>query len=131
MMYLVFALIFIAYLYFGYKDDYKRDNISFKMTVFGILGMLLIGSFIFYIGLKFEKPIRKAVSVHYDNTLGIRKEMKKSTSKEDISNIDFDKLFKEDSMHNSKVDSVMRIYDSVIFVLFYLIVNQFNKLSNE
>jgi hypothetical protein len=127
MMYLFFALIFIAYIYFGYKDDFKRDKINFKITVLGIFGILLIGVSIFYLWAKLETPLRKTVSIYYEDKLGLNKEFNKLNSKEDISKIDFDKLFKEDSLLKRKVDSVMSIYDILYFILFYLIVIQFNK----
>lgn len=46
--YLVIGIIVILFLYFGYKDDFKRNPKSFFKTIFGVpIGIL---SHIFNIG---------------------------------------------------------------------------------
>jgi hypothetical protein len=55
---IIFIVVFGIFLYFGYKDDYKRDKNSFTKTIAFILGMfvyILLWSFLI---LKFKIDTR-------------------------------------------------------------------------
>jgi amino acid transporter len=124
MIYLVFALIFIAYFYFGYKKDFKRDSSNFKKTIFGILGKVLIGIIMVFIFFELEKTIRRAVLSYYEDKLGMSKEL-------------FDKslldgtILEKMVLLNGKVDTTMLIFNILFFVFAYLIIYQFNKFIKK
>lgn len=42
MEFLTLALLFLAFLYFGYRDDFKRNPRVFIGTVLGVFGSFLI-----------------------------------------------------------------------------------------
>jgi hypothetical protein len=51
----IFGLLFLVFLYFGYRDDFSRDKKAFIKTV---LGVLLIGSIYLILGkIDLEMPI--------------------------------------------------------------------------
>jgi|GEM_PF-2707625 len=51
----IFGLLFLVFLYFGYRDDFGRDKKGFKKT---ILGVLFIGSIYLILGqIDLEMPI--------------------------------------------------------------------------
>jgi amino acid transporter len=129
MMYLFFALIFIAYIYFGYKDDYKRDGAKFKNTIFGILGMVLLGIAIFFIKTKLDVHVKHAISVYYEDKLGMNKELGKIDSITNGAKIE--SFFKESAALKEKVDSAMFNYDVLFYILAYLIVVQLNKFIRK
>lgn len=39
---IILSIVFFIFLYFGYKDDYKRDKRGFKGTIVGVIGTCLI-----------------------------------------------------------------------------------------
>jgi hypothetical protein len=107
MIYLVFALLFIAYLYFNHKDDYKNGTLDFKKIVLPLLGIVIIGLIIFFIRTNLKPIVKEAISSYYESKLG-------------ISNEQFD-----------KVNSAMSIYNVLFYVLIFLILNQFNKFLKK
>jgi hypothetical protein len=46
---ILFFIIFMAFLYFGYRDDYRRDKNGFKRIILGILGSTIILLISFYV----------------------------------------------------------------------------------
>jgi amino acid transporter len=124
MMYLFFALIFIAYLYFGYKDDFKRNGANFKMTVFGVFGMVLLGISIFYIKTELDVHVKHAISSYYEDKFEVSK---KVTAKELADEIFSRKI----PPPNKKVNLAMSIYDIFYFIFAYFIINQFDKFIKK
>jgi hypothetical protein len=114
MIYLFFALIFIAYLYFAYKDDYKRDKINFKRIVFDLLGMLLLGIFFNFIRRKLAVPVRHNISVYYENKLGMTKDLIDKGLADGT-------FLQKMSAFSEKVNSSMSIYNILFSILFFLV----------
>jgi hypothetical protein len=57
----IFGLLFLVFLYFGYRDDFSRDKKGLKKT---ILGVLLIGSIYLILGqIELEIPIWISLSI--------------------------------------------------------------------
>lgn len=124
MMYLFFALIFIAYIYFGYKDDFKSDSANFKKTVFGVFGMVLLGISLFYIKTELDFHVKQAISGYYEDKLDMSKKL---TANELAIEIFSRKI----PPPNKKVNLAMSIYDILYFIFAYLIINQFDKFIKK
>lgn len=38
---IVLSILFLLFLYFGYRDDYRRDKKKFIYTVLGVFGFII------------------------------------------------------------------------------------------
>ena len=66
----IFFIIFLVFLYFGYKDDFNRDIIGFKIGSISIIGSLIIIFCLYRLNLSLEVPIKQALKEHYIEQLG-------------------------------------------------------------
>ena len=46
---IILSIIFLVFLYFGYRDDFQRDKKKFIYTVLGVFGLILFFIFKQYI----------------------------------------------------------------------------------
>lgn len=68
---LIFSVIILIYIYFGYKDDYKRDKNGFKIGCFGVIGTFIIFYIFLIVENIIEKPIKQFFTEHKIEQIGL------------------------------------------------------------
>jgi hypothetical protein len=115
------SLIFITFLYFGYRDDYKSNKKGFKKTVFGLFGLfilILLGSFLYSF-------IIEKVDAYYWNDSAI------STINTTKSSIEMEAFIKasneikaqKDSLH-STIFTIVMMTSAFVFYFWQRFLNQ-------
>lgn len=127
-MTLIFWLVaFVAFLYFGYKDDYYRDKSRFKTTIVVIIGSIIIIFYSFKFNTLSETFIKNKLQAYYTTQLGWDKDIEKFNKDYFTTDKGLQELQERDNILSKKIAPIISIWNFIHLILTYLLVTQFHK----
>ncbi len=116
--YIIIAFVFSVFIYFGYKDDYKRDKNGFKTTVFRIIGTLICLLIVYIILDNTRVPFRKVLIEFYPSEIFSIKDLKKMSHK------DLNETIANFKAYEKKIDLTIDVFNLVFFYVVFLLLNK-------
>jgi hypothetical protein len=116
--YVIIACIFILFLYFGYRDDYRRDKMGFKNTLFRIFGISFYLLFCYKIVESIEPFLKTTLMKFYPSEISLDG-LKDKTSKE------IEKTVAACRIYEGKIDQMVSTIEFLTFVIAFLLISRF------